>query len=199
MDPVLKKGAVFNPSNLDRDRIFATEEDQRGNPLPPPDFYWCLHCERTYRRGEYRQVNDLQMCPYAGCDGDAVLDAWSWNSIQRDSPYPERPLEGVVYPIYRSEREDRKKPSRPDFTNTELEALLSTAFIPYQCSAKIDTADKTLKFEVYESGRPIIGMTQIGDRRFSDKKVRSLISQARKQLTKSGYKLKPWRFPERSG
>ncbi len=28
------------------------------------DFLWCLHCERTYERGKWRDDGDLQMCPY---------------------------------------------------------------------------------------------------------------------------------------
>lgn len=40
------------------------------------DFIWCLHCERTYRRGQYRLVNGFEMCPYPDCDGTTVLDGW---------------------------------------------------------------------------------------------------------------------------
>lgn len=87
-----KEGAVFNPRELHRDRVFDGD---------PPNVMWCLHCERTYVRGEFRQVGDLQMCPYAACDGDAVIDAWDWNSIRDENPaYPENPEEGVVYPMY---------------------------------------------------------------------------------------------------
>ena len=56
------------------------------------DFLWCLHCERTYARGEYRQVGELQMCPHADCDGDAVGDAWDWETLRDYHPeYPAQP------------------------------------------------------------------------------------------------------------
>ena len=92
MDKSLKAGAVFNPNGLHRDA--ALDGD-------PPNYLWCLHCERAYVRGEYREVRDLQMCPYSGCNGDTVIDAWDWNSIRENNPsYPENPLEGVVYSMY---------------------------------------------------------------------------------------------------
>ena len=56
----------------DRDQIF--EEVNRSNYL------WCLHCERTYEHGKWRNINGLQMCPYLDCDGDAAIDAWdNWS------------------------------------------------------------------------------------------------------------------------
>jgi len=65
------------------------------------DYLWCLHCERTYKRGEFRLVNGLQMCPYEGCDGDTVLDAWDWAKVREMHPeYPEVPERGKVYPLY---------------------------------------------------------------------------------------------------
>jgi hypothetical protein len=64
-------------------------------------FFWCLHCERTYRRGECREIDGLQMCPYDGCDGDTFMDAWAWESIREANPgYPVIPEEGKVYPMY---------------------------------------------------------------------------------------------------
>jgi hypothetical protein len=92
------------------------------------DFLWCLHCERAYPYGKFRLKpsdfsesdlefirsgsrwsgselralrDDLQMCPYDGCSGDAVLDAWDWNKVREVHPeYPAIPLYGVVYPLY---------------------------------------------------------------------------------------------------
>lgn len=75
----------------DRDRIF----------LDPPrsPYLWCMHCERTYDRGKYRTIDGLQMCPYLGCDGDAVIDAWDWERVRDYHPhYPERPRIGEVFP-----------------------------------------------------------------------------------------------------
>jgi hypothetical protein len=60
---------------------------------------WCLHCQRCYKVGEYREVVlgrgqkkylTLQMCPYPGCDGDTVFDAHAWWKIEE----PER---GKIY------------------------------------------------------------------------------------------------------
>lgn len=78
---------------LHRDEIF--EEEIRS------DYLWCLHCQRAYRRGQYRLVRGLQMCPYEDCNGDTVLDAWDWAQIRDAHPeYPEIPEPGVVYPLY---------------------------------------------------------------------------------------------------
>ena len=69
---------------------------------------WCLHCRRTYKIGEYREIEGtfvppdlgpVQMCPYEDCDGDAVIDADQWKNIMLDDPkYPKVPERGVVYP-----------------------------------------------------------------------------------------------------
>jgi hypothetical protein len=77
------------------------------------EWVWCLHCERVYQVGEYRaekpdrmMINmgfkeDLQMCPYAGCDGDTVTDSWPWETIREKHPeYPEIPEREKVYPLY---------------------------------------------------------------------------------------------------
>lgn len=87
-----KHGVIFDSRNLERDRVFEANE---------PTYLWCLHCERAYLRGKYRQIRNLQMCPYADCDGDAVIDAWDWSTVREENPsYPEMPVEGAVYPLY---------------------------------------------------------------------------------------------------
>lgn len=64
-------------------------------------YLWCLHCERTYKRGEWRQMGDLQICPYHDCDGDTVIDAWDWENVRDEHPqYPEIPTPKDVYPLY---------------------------------------------------------------------------------------------------
>ena len=76
--------------DLDRDKIF--NEHKRSIYL------WFLHCERTYKRGEFRKLNELQMCPYEGCDGDTVIDAINWDEIREIHPnYPVIPIEDVIY------------------------------------------------------------------------------------------------------
>jgi hypothetical protein len=72
-------------------------------------FFWCLHCERTYRRGECREIDGLQMCPYEGCDGDTVCDAWSWESVRSENTqYPVIPSEGEIYPLYPEKQKTKK-------------------------------------------------------------------------------------------
>jgi len=78
---------------MERDLIF--KEEIRSL------FLWCLHCERTYKRGEFRQIGNLQMCPYADCDGDTVVDAWEWESVRDAHPkYPKIPEKGDIYLLY---------------------------------------------------------------------------------------------------
>lgn len=80
-------------AKLHRDEIF--DEEIRS------EFLWCLHCERAYKRGEFRLVNGLQMCPYEDCDGSTVLDGWDWAQIrEKHAEYPEIPEKEQVYPLY---------------------------------------------------------------------------------------------------
>ncbi|HEX2836594.1 MAG TPA: hypothetical protein VHN77_00545 [Phycisphaerales bacterium] len=69
---------------------------------PQGSHLWCLHCERTYEHGKWRVVDGMQMCPYADCDGDAVIDAWDWATFreQNHPQYPAVPVFGTVYPAY---------------------------------------------------------------------------------------------------
>jgi hypothetical protein len=71
-------------------------------------YLWCLHCERTYRPGQYRIAEsdgmEFQMCPYDDCDGNVVIDAWDWEKVrvtEAGTPrYPEHPAPGASYPLY---------------------------------------------------------------------------------------------------
>ena len=77
----------------DREKLF----DEK----PRSAFLWCLICERTYDRDQWRNVGEYQMCPYAHCEGDAVLDARDWAKLRDFHPeYPETPEPGKVYPAY---------------------------------------------------------------------------------------------------
>ena len=77
------------------------EKEIHNRWLKKSVFFWCLHCERTYRQGECREINGLQYCPYEGCNGDTVMDAWPWEEIRDCDPsYPVIPVEGVRYPMY---------------------------------------------------------------------------------------------------
>jgi hypothetical protein len=78
---------------LHRDEIFS-DKDKSG-------YLWCLHCERAYSRTDVREVDGQQLCHYANCDGDAVMDAWDWADIRRiHKDYPENPDPGAKYPLY---------------------------------------------------------------------------------------------------
>ena len=73
----------------------------RVKPIEPKQAVWCLHCERAYQRGEYRQLRGLRMCPYDGCDGDTVIDQWKWLQVRNNNPgYPNVPERGEVYPLH---------------------------------------------------------------------------------------------------
>lgn len=85
-----------NKSKSERQEMFGNAKS---------GYLWCLHCERTYPDGEYREVSNrgqvYQMCPYDDCDGDAVIDAWDWTRIREAHPeYPKIPESGVLYPQY---------------------------------------------------------------------------------------------------
>jgi len=61
-------------------------------------YLWCIHCQRIYKKGEHRVIGNLKMCPYQGCNGDAVLDGLEWETIREHNPeYPEVPEKGVAY------------------------------------------------------------------------------------------------------
>ncbi|MCX7178191.1 MAG: hypothetical protein NTX56_05240, partial [Proteobacteria bacterium] len=78
-----------------------TMERYKALVVPRKAWNWCLHCERAYPQGSYRQVGKLQMCAYQGCDGDAVIDIWEWRKIRGYNPgYPEIPELAVVYAMY---------------------------------------------------------------------------------------------------
>ena len=74
-------------------------EDMYG--WAPGEWVWCLHCERCYKVGEYKDVfvrgfydEVYQLCPYPDCDG-GPLDASLWDVANYGEP--ER---GKVYGMY---------------------------------------------------------------------------------------------------
>lgn len=72
-------------------------------------WHWCLHCERAYPLGCFRQEGEYQMCPYEGCDGTAVTDLWTWKAVRDSNPgYPEVPQLGVTYPLYPPEPQSER-------------------------------------------------------------------------------------------
>jgi len=99
---------------------------ENGGP-GPSRWMWCLHCQRAYLYGCYRDgerfetdqgfaqavmecgdqeaidmLQDcMQLCPYPDCNGDAVMDSMTWEWLREYHPeYPEVPQPGVMYPLY---------------------------------------------------------------------------------------------------
>lgn len=65
------------------------------------DYRWCMHCERTYKRGEHRMFGGIRMCPYPDCGGDTFSDSWDWDHFRDPLPqYPAIPEHGVKYTMY---------------------------------------------------------------------------------------------------
>jgi len=65
------------------------------------DWVWCLHCERCYQVGEFREIKEFQLCPYEDCYGDTIFDSWHWEVIQSNNPdYPVIPERSKIYPLY---------------------------------------------------------------------------------------------------
>lgn len=77
------------------------EDEELLGPAWSSDYAWCLHCARTYKRGEFRLVDDCRLCPYEDCDTSILLDSWNWDAVRSNHPeYPEIPERGKVYPLY---------------------------------------------------------------------------------------------------
>ena len=67
-----------------------------------PGWVWCLGCQRAYRREEVRwdSENGIYMCAYEDCDGDALVDARSYEERRVQCGWPEVPQRGIIYPLY---------------------------------------------------------------------------------------------------
>jgi len=107
-------------SILHRERAFGKESRC--------EYLWCLHCERAYKYGEYREEVQLiphdlrgkvmkkvtyQMCPYEDCDGSTVLDGIGWEEFrERHKDYPKIPALDKVYPLYPPEKRKGGRPKK---------------------------------------------------------------------------------------
>lgn len=66
--------------------------------IPEPDYYWCVHCGRTYRRGDHRTVRTRELCHYADCDGSLFADGIGWEAVLIAHPeYPAIPEYRTYY------------------------------------------------------------------------------------------------------
>lgn|GEM_PF-2028118 len=95
---------VASPKTMEAYRMFSG---------PKKAWNWCLHCERAYPQGSYRQQGHLQMCPYSGCDGDAVIDLWKWPMVRDKNPsYPMTPDLGVEYALYGPDQQVKRRSTK---------------------------------------------------------------------------------------
>jgi len=89
-------------------------------------------------------------------------------------------------------------PIRTDLSFTEFERLLAGAFLPYQCTFKSIDHGSGFSFAILDGDTGVLQVTYGNQRRITDRRARSVISQTRKNLRERGHKLIPWRFPERA-
>lgn len=113
-----KSGLPFKEKSADEKRIericakcLAETEGEKNMILEDlketcgsDGWVWCLHCERVYKPDEirYDPDTDLFMCFYPDCNGDAVTDAFSYETFGKANhpEYPVIPEKGIVYPLY---------------------------------------------------------------------------------------------------
>ena len=89
-------------------------------------------------------------------------------------------------------------PIRADLSFTEFEQLLGGAFLPYQCTFKSIDHGSGFSFSIFDGDTGVLQVTHGNQRRITDRRARSVISQTRRYLREHGHKLSPWRFPERA-
>lgn len=91
--------AMFDPS--------AVPQRREKRPIS-----LCIHCLRAYPTGWYRLAPSHPFhngpslaCPYKGCDGDVMWDAFDYLRVARENGYPWRPEWGKEYPLHPDEEE----------------------------------------------------------------------------------------------
>lgn len=87
---------------------------------------------------------------------------------------------------------------RTDLSFTEFEEILASAFFPYHCTFKSIDHGSGFSFAIFDGTTGVLQVTYGNQRRITDRRARSVISEARKHLRESDHKLNPWRFPERA-
>ena len=90
------------PSRLESDLLRSREMARSLYGIESDtDYLWCVVCERTFRRGHYRQVGEHRLCPYDQCEGGLLFEPWEWTQVRRANPdYPRVPSEDVLYPFF---------------------------------------------------------------------------------------------------
>ena len=79
---------------------------------------------------------------------------------------------------------------RPDLIFEEFEQVLAGAFLPYQCTFKPLDHGSGFSFAITNNGQGVLEVSHSHQRRITDKRARSAISEARKHLFSSGHKLR---------
>lgn len=93
-----KQSPLAAPSANPATRLNEDDFDPYSG-MAEPEYYWCVHCERTYRRGQHRTVGDRFMCRYEDCDGSVFADGVGWEAILHAHPeYPAKPKPNTHYP-----------------------------------------------------------------------------------------------------
>jgi len=87
--------------------------------------------------------------------------------------------------------------NRPDLTFSEFEALLQGAFLPFSCTFRLLDNGSGFAFRITDGDVRVLDVTYGNERRITDRRARSVISQTRTHLREKGRGLAPWRFPER--
>ena len=88
------------------------------------------------------------------------------------------------------------KSRRTEVSFEKFADILSTAFLPYQCSFYSEDHGNGFSFKVLEDGKPILGISHHNRKRITEGSARSIISQTRAHLREvNGVTLKAWRFP----
>jgi len=125
---------------LDRERIFGEK---------PCKHLWCLHCERAYKWGQFREIDGLQYCPYDGCDGDTVMDGWRWEEIVEANPdYPDVPVLGKVYELNRG-----SKSLTPEFRRFQkVSSAVGGLMFPAQAAEVLEISRQRLS-DLLKEGR----------------------------------------------
>lgn len=75
---------------------YEDEDDSKS------DYFWCLYCNRTYKKTEYKTNQGDHLCPYEDCDGSAIFDAWDWYTLVESNNYPKVPIKGERYSLYKA-------------------------------------------------------------------------------------------------
>jgi hypothetical protein len=94
-------------------------------------------------------INGLQMCPYDGCNGDTVMDGWTWESVREGNPdYPRIPRLGHVYELNRTPGN-----TEDEFRRFQHVARYSGGLLPQATAARVLRLSKQRVNDLVADGR----------------------------------------------